>query len=92
MTEEIIYDCAMSLLSIQSQGFLWTSFLLILCVILVHGIKLAIIGYRTLGKKQTQDPPPKEQEKAPEPVFYLVERKKKRSKTEYSDPKQISFR
>lgn len=92
MTEEIIYDCAMSLLSIQSQGFLWTSFLLILCVILVHGIKLAIIGYRTLGKKQTQEPPPKKQEKAPEPVYYLVERKKKRSKTEYSDPKQISFR
>lgn len=87
----MLYDCAMSLLSVQSQGFLWTFFLLILCVILVHGIKLAIVGYRTLGKKLPPESP-KEPEKTPEPVYYLVERKKKRSKTEYSEPKQISFR
>lgn len=80
----------MSLLSVQSQGFLWCLFLLILSVIVVHGIKLAIIGYRTLGKKLPPEPP-KREEKKPEPVYFLVERKKKRAKQEYSEPRKIEF-
>lgn len=90
MTEITRYHGVMSLLSVQSQGFLWCLFLLIICVIVVHGVKLAMIGYRTLGKKLPPEPP-KKPEKAPEPVYFLVERKKKRSKAEYSEPRQINF-
>lgn len=80
----------MSLLSIQSQGAVWCVFLMLVCIIVVHGIKLAMIGYRTIGKKLPPEPP-KMSEKAPEPVYYIVERKKKRAKQEFSDPKRIRF-
>lgn len=90
MTEPKRYDGGMSLLSVQSQGFLWCLFLAIIVIIVVHGIKLAAIGYRTFGKKLPPEPP-KEPEKTPETVYFLVERKKKRSKDELSEPKQITF-
>ena len=90
MTEPNRYDCGMSLLSVQSQGFLWCLFLAIIVIVVVHGIKLAAIGYRTFGKKMPPEPP-KEPEKKPEPVYFLVERKKKRSKGEFSEPRQINF-
>lgn len=80
----------MSLLSVQSQGFLWFLFLGLICLIVVHGIKLAVIGYRTFGKKLPPTPP-KQPEKTPEPVYFLVERKKKRAGKEYSQPRQINF-
>ena len=91
MTEQIHYYGAMSLLSVQSQGFLWCLFLALICLIVVHGVKLAVIGYRTFGKKLPPEPP-KQPEKKPEPVYFLVERKKKRPKMEYSEPREINFR
>lgn len=81
----------MNLLSVQGQGALYTVILLLACIVIVHAIKLARIGYRTLGKKLPPAPPPKEKEE-PEPVYFLVERKKKRTKAEYSEPKRINFK
>lgn len=81
----------MNLLSVQTEGALWTVLLFLLCFILVHAIKLARIGYRTLVKKLPPQKPPKPQ-KQEEPVYFLVERKKKRSKPEYSEPKRIQFK
>ena len=66
----------MNLLSVQGQGALYTVLLFLIVVIVVHGIKLVRIGYRSLGKKLPPAPPPKEKEE-PEPVYFLVERKKK---------------
>lgn len=80
----------MNLLSVQGQGALYAVILLLACIVIVHGIKLARIGYRTLGKKLPPTPPPKQTEDA-DPVYFLVERKKKRAKTEYSEPKRIRF-
>ena len=52
--------------------------------------KLAYLGYRTRGKKLPPEAPkPSEPEK--EPVYYIVEKKKKRVRSEYSEPKRISF-
>ena len=87
MTEPKHYHGGMSPLSVQAQGLLWCLFLALICTAIVHGVKLAIIGYRSMNKKEE----PKKAEPAPEPVYYLVEKKKKRSKAEYSEPKQISF-
>ena len=90
MTVIHCYTETMSLLSVQSQGFLWCILVALLCTIAVHGFKLAVLGYRSLRRKPPPEPP-KPPEKVPEPVYFLVERKKKRSKAEYSEPKQINF-
>ena len=79
------------MLSVQGEGAVYTIFLLLFCVIVVHGIKLAHIGYRTLFKKLPPSPP-KEPEKKVEPVYFIVEKKKKRAKAEYSEPKRIQFK
>lgn len=81
----------MMLLSVQWLGALYTFFALLICIVVICGCKLARIGFRTIGKKLPPETPPKE-DKPPEPVYYLVERKKKRVKTEYSDPKRIQFK
>ena len=81
----------MNILSVQGQGALYTVLVLIIVIIVVHGITLARIGYRSLGKKLPPEPPPKEKNE-PEPVYFLVERKKKRVRSEYSEPKRINFK
>ena len=81
----------MNILSVQGQGALYTVLVLIIVIIVVHGIKLARIGYRSLGKKLPPQPPPKEKNE-PEPAYFLVERKKKRVRSEYSEPKRINFK
>lgn len=58
------------------------------CFILVHLIKLAILGIRSARRKP--DPPKAEEKPAPEPVYYIVEKKKTRKS--YSDPKEIQFK
>lgn len=81
----------MNLLSVQGRGAVLVLCLFLLCLIIVHGVKLAKAGWRTLGRKL---PPtePKKPEPKPEPVYFIVERKKKRAKTEYSEPKRIKFK
>ena len=81
----------MNILSVQGQGAMYTVLVLIIVIIVVHGIKLARIGYRSLGKKLPPEPPPKEKNER-EPVYFLVERKKKRVRSEYSEPKRINFK
>ena len=86
----MLYNGGM-LLSVQGEGAVWTVLLFLICVIVVHGVKLAKIGYRTLVKK-LPPAPPKEPEKKSEPVYYIVEKKKKRARAEYSEPKRIQFK
>lgn len=57
------------------------------CFILVHLVKLAYIGIRSMKKPPEEIKKPTPQ---PEPVYYIVE--KKRSKKSYSEPKQIQFK
>lgn len=60
----------------------------LLCFILVHFIKLAYLGILSLKK------PPREEKKAapkPEPVYYIVE-KKRAKKSTYAEPKEIEFK
>ncbi len=69
-------------------GILYLFLTFLFCFILVHLIKLAYIGIRSL-KKPPEEPkkptPPKT-----EPVYYIVERKRAR-KANYSEPKEIKF-
>ena len=60
VTEGFCYHQSM-LLSVQGLGALYAFCVLIICVILVFGFRLARIGWRTLAKKLPPDPPPKEE-------------------------------
>lgn len=84
----------MNILSVQGTGAILTLALLLLVVLLVHAVKLAKVGWRTLFKKLPPEEPTRSAPK-PEPVYFLVERKKKRTKkpkSELSEPKQIEFK
>ena len=69
-------------------GILYLFLTFLFCFILVHVIKLAYLGFQSL-KKPAEKPKPVDK-KAPEPVYYIVERK--RTKKSYSDPKEIKFK
>lgn len=68
-------------------GVLYLFLTFLICFILVHVVKLAIMGLNSMKK------PPETEEKPPpksEPVYYIVE--KKRTKKSYSNPKEIEFK
>ena len=76
----------MILLSVQGRGAIYTICIFLFCVIIVHIAKLAFIGWRAFKK-----PPKKpEKSKAPEPVYYLVEKKKKTA-PQYKKPQKFKF-
>ena len=74
-------------------GILYLFLTFLSCFILVHVIKLAYIGLKSVRKKP--EPPPKPEkpkpEPKPEPVYYIVERKRSK-KSSYSNPKEIEFK
>lgn len=85
------------LLASPALGILWVTLLFGLCFLGVHILKLARIGW---GAPKT---PPKtekkeekvEEKKAPatqEPIYYIVERKTRRAKSSYTEPKEIRFK
>lgn len=81
----------MNLLSVQAMGLLYTVMVFLICVIGVHAVYLARVGLRTIHKKLPPEPP-KIEEKKSEPVYFIVERKKKRVKSDYKQPRQIDFK
>jgi hypothetical protein len=62
----------------------------------VHILKCAKIGFFQSRKKTDSDTKKEEKEKAPappqEPVYYIVEKKRARSKPKYGEPKEIRFK
>ena len=89
-----------SLLSTPFFGFIWLGLLFGVCFALVHIAKLVRLGRKYQKSQLTPaDPPkPKTEEKqsasapkAEEPVYYIVERKK-RVRSSFSEPKQIRFK
>lgn len=87
------------LLSLTVQGLLWTLLLLVLCFAGVYVAGLARLGweYKKEASKPTPEPT-KEEKKAPaakpqEPIYYIVEKKKRRPKsTSYGEPQPIEFK
>ena len=70
-------------------GFLYLIITFVVCFAFVHLIKLAVAGFLSLRNKKEPQPEPKK-EKKPEPVYYIVE--KKRARKTYSEPKEIQFK
>ena len=88
------------LLSAPVKGMLWTIALFLVCFIGTHVIILTRLGWEYQQQK-TEHAPDKqekktEEKKAPsekptEPIYYIVERKTRRAKSTYGEPKQINF-
>lgn len=76
------------LLASSWLGGVYAALLFAVCFSAVHIIKLARRGYRDM-RKPPEAPP---EEKPAEPVYYIVEKKKKRPKAEYSAPKRVTFK
>lgn len=68
-------------------GILYLFLTFLICFILVHLIKLAYLGIMSL---KNPPEPEKKPEPKPEPVYYIVE--KKRTKNNYSNPKEFEFK
>ena len=107
MTTKILYTFPMKTLSyllalsLPIKGLLFFVLLFALCLIGVHILQLAKLGWFTLHNEKLPPkptpPPPKQEKQAPakppqEPVYYIVERKTRRPKTSYGEPKQINFK
>lgn len=61
--------------------------------LLVHIVLLAKTGWEVKKPQKPKPEPPKEKpQKPPEPVYYLVEKRKKRPKNSYSSPREIHFK
>ena len=84
------------LLSLPTKGFLFLIFLFLFCFLGVHVVKLALIGVESLHTIPSTDKTV-EEKKAPaerpqEPIYYIVERKTRRAKPSYGEPKEIRFK
>lgn len=81
-------------------GFLLLVLLFIFCFAMVHIARLAKFGWQQKKKpnppKKSPQTPTKQKEKAPappqEPIYYIVERKQRRAKPRYGEPKEIRFK
>ena len=89
------------LISLPIKGLLWTILLFLLCFIGIHVIILARFGWEfqqqnTPAKPEKNEEKPEEKktppEKQTEPIYYIVERKTRRAKSTYGEPKQINFK
>lgn len=99
LTEYVLYTYPMNtsfLLSANFIGVFCLAFLFLLCFCLVHIARLAAVGWKHTAKKPPTPEPQKVEKKAPtpkqEPIYYIVERKKRRAKSSYSEPKEIHFK
>lgn len=84
MTVRSRYNDGMKFFSAQMQGAIWCVLLFFTVFLAIHALRLTLL-VRSLTKKQ---PKPEKSD----PVYFIVERKKKRPKKEFSEPKEISFR
>ena len=95
MTIPFPYNVGMNILTaFPVKGFFLTLLLFALCFFGVHILLLARVGWNAQQKPTGE--PQKTEEKKPlsekEPIYYIVERKTKRAKANYGEPKQINFK
>lgn len=97
-THNIPIDATQLLAARVVGGVFCLIFLFVLVFVCVHILKCAKIGWLKHRKKQhdesAEKPPQKEKAPAspPEPIYYIVEKKRVRTKPKYSEPKEIRFK
>ena len=92
-----------ALLTTAANGIFCLILLFLFCFLCVHLIKFAQIGWKHQNKQpekptdNTAEKTENKENKAPaqnpqEPIYYIVEKKTKRAKSSYGEPKQIRFK
>ena len=83
----------------EAIGILYLAILFAACFVVVHVVKLAWIGLKSVRERNDKNPEPEEKkpekksdEKESKPVYYIVEKKRSRSKASYSAPREIKFK
>lgn len=71
-------------------GFLYLILTFLGCFCFIHFIKLAYMGLQSLKQKPEEKKEEPKKEEPPKPVYYIVE--KKRTKRNYSNPREIEFK
>jgi len=86
------------LMSMPVKGLLFSLLLLALCFFGIHLVILARLGWQ-YNKNPSPSPADEKKEekttpaeKPQEPIYYIVERKTRRAKPAYGEPKQIDFK
>ena len=84
------------LLSLPTKGGLLLLFLFVVCFLGVHFFKLALAGVESfqsiLPKEEKEEEKKAPAEQPQEPIYYIVEKKTRRVKSSYSEPKEIRFK
>ncbi len=76
----------------KAIGLLYLILLYIACYVFICMVRLAVQGFKSMQKDRAEQPPAEEEKKnEPQPVYYIVEKKKARSKATYSQPREIKF-
>ena len=102
LSQNLLFPLSSVLLVSAAQGFGGTILLFSLCFLGVHLAKITVRGWRLYdgtqdGKtsdKNAETTESKSETKptVPEPIYYIVEKKRRRSKPSYGDPKEIRFK
>ena len=102
LSQNLLFPLSSVLLVSAAQGFGGTILLFSLCFLGVHLAKIAVRGWRLYdgtqdGKtsdKNAETTESKSETKptVPEPIYYIVEKKRRRVKQSYGEPKEIRFR
>ena len=101
LSQNYIYPLSNTILAPCLQGFGGTLLLFALCFLGVHVAKIAVRGFilydganRETEKANSAITQPKTEQKpsTPEPIYYIVEKKRRRSKSSYGAPKEIRFK
>lgn len=66
--------------------------LFFICFFIVHGIKLMFLDFPKPFKNEQEKTAVEKTTTTADPVYYIVERKKKRPRSAYGEPKEIRFR
>lgn len=72
-------------------GLFYLFLLFLISFAAVHIFKLAYYGFLSFKKKPPEPSSPQKKIKEPQPVYYIVE-KKRAKKASYSEPKEITFK
>ncbi len=80
----------------KAIGLLYLILLYIACFVFVNLIRFAMIGIKSFNESRSADDGAEKEQKEqpqeqPQPVYYIVEKKKPRGKASYSKPREIKF-
>lgn len=76
----------------EAIGILYLAILFVACFVFVAMIKLALFGLRSMKIRPEAKPEEQKKEEPPQPVYYIVEKKRSKSRANYGKPREIKFK